>query len=160
MGHPPRIPVWLRWEQSVIYFVTICVHNRRPTLANDKALEVLRRVSAKFQEWKILAAVIMPDHLHVIVTPTEDRGARISNFSGALKRWIREELRAEWKWPRGSFDRLLRSNESLHSSGFIFLKIPCEQGWSPIRTIGPTESDSMNLEDGKRGARPTTRNHS
>jgi hypothetical protein len=39
MGHPPRIPVWLRWDQSVIYFVTICVADRKPVLANNEAFD-------------------------------------------------------------------------------------------------------------------------
>jgi hypothetical protein len=66
----------------------------------------------------------MPDHLHVIAAPTEDRDARIGDLSAALKRWVREELEkggkrracpttAEWQWQPGSFDRLLRSDESL-----------------------------------------------
>jgi hypothetical protein len=38
MGHPPRISVSLRWEQSVIYFVTICVKGRKRVLANDESL--------------------------------------------------------------------------------------------------------------------------
>ena len=25
MGHPPRIPVWLKPDQSVVYFLTFCV---------------------------------------------------------------------------------------------------------------------------------------
>jgi hypothetical protein len=29
MAHPPRIPVRLRDEQAVIYFVTICVADRK-----------------------------------------------------------------------------------------------------------------------------------
>ncbi len=55
----------------------------------------------------------MPDHLHVIVAP-EDRSAKVGNFSGAVKRWIREELSASWEWQPGCFDRLLRSDESLY----------------------------------------------
>jgi hypothetical protein len=42
----------------------------------------------------------MPDHLHVLVAPTKEREAKLGNFSAALKRWMREELKASWKWPR------------------------------------------------------------
>jgi REP element-mobilizing transposase RayT len=135
MGHPPRIPVWLRWEQGVIYFVTICVQNRKSVLANYETLAAFRLVRAKFHDWKILAAVIMPDHLHVIVTPTKDREAAISNFSAALKRWMREELGAEWKWQRGCFDRLLRSDESLHAKWLYLLN-------NPVRAGPAADSDS------------------
>ncbi len=119
MAHPPRIPVWLPDEQSVIYFVTICVADRKPVLANHHAFDAFKIAASKLKHWKVLAAVLMPDHLHVIAAPTEDRHARIGDFSAALKRWMREELEkggkrracpttAEWQWQPRSFDRLLR----------------------------------------------------
>jgi putative transposase len=114
MGHPPRIPVWLPWDQTVIYFVTICVADRKPVLANREAFRAFRLAASKLRDWHVLAAIIMPDHLHVIVAPTKNREAKLGNFSAALKRWMREELKALWKWQPGCFDRLLRSNESLH----------------------------------------------
>ncbi len=114
MGHPPRIPVWLPWEQQVIYFVTICVANRQPVLANEHAFGAFKTAVAKLQQWTVLAAVMMPDHLHVIVSPTDGRDTRLGNFAAALKRSIRRELNAPWSWQPGCFDRLLRSDESLH----------------------------------------------
>src|ERR1700693_3959447 len=57
MGHPPRIPVWLRWEQSVIYFVTICVADRKRVLANEAAFKAFKNAPAKFRRWRVLAAI-------------------------------------------------------------------------------------------------------
>jgi len=68
----------------------------------------------KLQHWMVLAAVLMPDHLHAFTAPTQDRSAKLGNFSGALKRWMHEELNASWDFQPGCFDRLLRSDESLH----------------------------------------------
>jgi putative transposase len=113
MAHPPRIPVWLPDEQSVIYFVTICIADRKPVLANHRAFDAFKIAASKLKQWKVIAAVVMPDHLHVIVTPTEDRDARIGDFSAALKRWI--PTTADWQWEPGCFDRLLRSDESLQN---------------------------------------------
>jgi putative transposase len=110
MGHPPRIPVWLADEQSIIYSVTICVADRKPVLANDSAFNAFK-VAAKLEQWNVLAAVLMPDHLHVIIAPTEDREARVGDFSAAVKRWMREEIQKDGQ--PGCFDRLLRSDESL-----------------------------------------------
>jgi putative transposase len=128
MGHPPRIPVWLPWEQSVIYFVTICVANRRPVLTNGPALTAFKNAAAKLRDWTVLAAILMPDHLHVIAAPTEDRDAKIGNFAAAIKRWMRQELDASWKWQRGSFDRLLRSDESLHDKWLYIEENPVRAG--------------------------------
>lgn len=128
MGHPPRIPVWLRWDQSVVYFVTICVANRRPVLANDEAFDAFRAAAAKLGDWTILAAILMPDHLHFIATPTEDREAKVGNLSGAIKRWMRQELNASWQWQRGSFDRLLRHDESLQEKWIYVEENPVRAG--------------------------------
>ena len=98
MGHPPRIPVWLRWEQRVIYFVTICVANPEAVLANEGAFRAFKTAVVKLLHWTALAAVLMPDHLHVIVSPTDARDAKLGNFSAALKRWIRRELNAASDW--------------------------------------------------------------
>jgi REP element-mobilizing transposase RayT len=128
MGHPPRIPVWLRWEQSVIYFVTICVADRETVLANKRTLGALKTASVRLHDWNLLAAVLMPNHLHVIVAPKEDRDAHVGNFSAALKRWIRKDLEATWKWQAGCFDRLLRSDESLHKKWLYVEENPVRAG--------------------------------
>ena len=72
--------------------------------------------------------LLMPDHLHAIVFPTQDREAKVGNFSGALKRWIRTELHASWKWQPGCFDRLLRSDESLHEKWLYLQENPVRAG--------------------------------
>jgi putative transposase len=128
MGHPPRIPVWLRWDQSVIYFVTICVANRKPVLANEKTFRAFKTANAKLRDWTILAAILMPDHLHFIATPTEDREAKVGNLSGAVKRWMRQELNASWQWQPGSFDRLLRRDESLQEKWLYVEENPVRAG--------------------------------
>ena len=167
MGHPPRIPVWLRWEQRVIYFVTICVADRKPVLANDTAFNAVNTAVARLQDWTVLAGILMPDHLHAIVSP-KDREIKVGNFSGALKRWIRQELGASWKWQPGSFDRLLRSSESLHEKWIYVQENPVRAGfvkqWSewPYRIGLDREyncratASVADYLDGKRSACPTT----
>jgi REP-associated tyrosine transposase len=129
MGHPPRIPVWLRWEQRIVYFVTICVLNREPVLANADAFAAFKNAVAKIRDWKILAGVLMPDHLHMVLGPMEDRDAKLGNVVAAVKRWMRQELKASWKWQPGSFDRLLRSNESLHAKWLYVEENPVRAGF-------------------------------
>jgi hypothetical protein len=124
MGHPPRIPVWLRWEQSVIYFVTIYVADCEAVLANKRTLGALKTAAARLHDWNLLAAVLMPDHRRA-----ERRSRRPRrHFSAALKRWIRKDLDATWKWQAGCFDRLLRSNESLHKKWLYVEENPVRAG--------------------------------
>src|SRR6266481_1029582 len=155
MGHPPRIPVWLRWDQSVIYFVTICVADRKPVLANNEAFDAFMVAASKLRHWHILAAILMPDHLHVVVTPRENREAKLGNFSAALKRWMREELKASWKWQPGCFDRLLRSGESLHDKWLYVQENPVRAGLVQRWEDWPYRYE-FNEEIGKRSACPTT----
>jgi len=128
MAHPPRIPVRLGWEQRIIYFVTICVANRESVLANERAFKAFKVAVAKLRHWDVLAAVLMPDHFHVIVSPINARYARLGNFSAALKRWIRQDPNATWNWQPGCFDRLLRSEESLHKKWLYVEDNPVRAG--------------------------------
>jgi putative transposase len=120
MVHPPRIPVWLKSDQSVIYFLTFCVAKRQKVLANDETLTALRTAIGRLTNWKVIAAVLMPDHVHLLIAPVE-REAAAGNAAAAIKRFVRQRLEARWQWQPGSFDRLLRSDES------------AEQKWQYVR---------------------------
>jgi REP element-mobilizing transposase RayT len=112
----------------VIYFVTICVADRKSVLANEAAFNALKAAIATLRHWKVLAAMLMLYHLHLIAAPTQNREAKIGNFSGGLKRWMRQELNASWNWQPGCFDRLLRSDESLHDKWLYIQENPVRTG--------------------------------
>jgi REP element-mobilizing transposase RayT len=114
MGHPPRIPVWLPWDQRVVYFITFCVANRAKVLDNRQTFSAFKHAASKLHRWSVIAAIVMPDHIHLLAAPEEDREKKVGNLVGALKRWIRQELQARWQWQAGSFDRLLRREESAY----------------------------------------------
>jgi REP element-mobilizing transposase RayT len=111
MAHPPRIPVWLPLDQEVVYFITFCVEDRMPVLATPSSFDALNTAVSKLRDWWVVAAVMMPDHIHLLAAPKE-RDLDVGNLSASLKRWIRQSMQADWQWQPGSFDRLLRSNES------------------------------------------------
>ena len=66
--------------------------------------------------------------MHVIVVPIQNREAKLGSFSAALKRWMRQELHASWNWQPGCFDRLLRSDESLHDKWLYVQENPVRGG--------------------------------
>ena len=143
MARPPRIPNWLPWEQQSVYFITFCVERRRRVLANPGAWEICLRVFSRLNEWTTLAAIAMPDHLHVLLSPLE-RDASVAAFSKWFKRWFNEEYRganslvgvsqkrpttdAAWQWQEGCFDRLLRSDESLSDKWEYLRQNPVRAG--------------------------------
>jgi REP element-mobilizing transposase RayT len=104
--------VWLSPEREVIYFITFCVQDRHPVLATPEALRALENVIARVADWQVYAAILMPDHVHLLAAPMRDREASVGDFVAAIKRWMRKELSADWQWQKGFFDRLLRNDES------------------------------------------------
>lgn len=127
MGHPPRIPVWLRWDQEVVYFLTFCVARRETVLANDLAFAAFKSAISRLTKWNVIAAVLMPDHVHLLIAPN-DREEAVGNASGALKRWLRQEVKADWQWQPGSFDRLLRSDDSAEEKWQYIRENPVRAG--------------------------------
>jgi REP element-mobilizing transposase RayT len=123
MAEPPRLSaILLPWDKSVIYFVTMCVKDRRKVLANPETFEAMKRALAELQKWRVLAGVIMPDHAHWIVSPVENRDLSVGDFAHGFKRVLRRKLAVQpWEWQRGCFDRLLRSDENLWSK-WIYVK--------------------------------------
>jgi REP element-mobilizing transposase RayT len=111
MAEPPRLPaMFLPWEKSIIYFVTICVKDRHNVLATPEVFDAIKLVITQLRKWNVLAGVIMPDHTHWVVSPVDDRHLSEGDFSHGFKRLLRKRLGPQsWEWQRGCFDRLVRS---------------------------------------------------
>ncbi len=127
MGHPPRIPVWLSADQRVVYFITFCVAGRHKVLANDEVFAALQEAIAQLASWSVIAAVVMPDHVHLLATPAE-RDLSPGQLSAAIKRRIRRAIAAPWQWQPGCFDRLLRRDESAQDKWLYMRENPVREG--------------------------------
>ncbi|BAF73175.1 REP-associated tyrosine transposase [Sulfurovum sp. NBC37-1] len=58
------------FQNGYSYFITMVTHRRKPFLI--KHIDILRKsfqLSKKNYDYRIAAIVIMPDHLHMIITP-------------------------------------------------------------------------------------------
>lgn len=155
MSRPPRIPNWLPWEKPTIYFITFSIESRKPVLANPQAWEICRAVFDKLDEWRILSAIAMPDHLHVLAAPSS-RGASISDFSnglsaGSTKRiTLRIVIRlyegASRQIGDGSKVVLIGCCDLMNRSprnGNIFARILCEPAWWSMQRTGRISFNSM-----------------
>ena len=130
MVEPPRLSeIQLPWEKSIIYFVTLRVKDRRKVLANPEMFRAVKATVAQLRRWRVLAGVIMPDHAHLIVSSIKHGGLSVGDFSAGFKRVLRKTVRLQpWEWQRGCFDRLLRSDENLHSKWIYVQDNPVRQG--------------------------------
>jgi len=158
MAEPPRLPaILLPWEKSIIYFVTMCVKGRRRVLANPEVFDAIKTTIAQLEKWNVLAGVVMPDHVHWVVSPVQDRDLSIGDFSHGFKRLLRKSLGSQpWKWQRGCFDRLLRSDENLWSRWIYVKDNPVRHGLVQKADDWPYYLDFIN-EQGKLSASPTER---
>ena len=149
MGQPLRLPeIQLPWEKSVIYFVTLCVKDRRNVLANPDVFEAIQATIDRLRKWRVLAGVIMPDHSHWIVSPIGDRELSVGDFSEGFKRVLRKTLGSQpWEWQRGCFDRLLRSDDNLHNKWIYVQDNPVRHGLVRKAEDWPYHLDFTN--DGK-----------
>jgi putative transposase len=114
------------------------VDKRKPVLATAETWSICLSTFEKLNQWTILAAVAMPDHLHIVITPS-DREASVSQFAKWFKRWFNAELsdyrpsvpdgeNMIWRWQEGCFDRLLRSDESVQDKWHYIRQNPVRAG--------------------------------
>jgi hypothetical protein len=92
----------------------------------------------------------------VLANPETFRAFKFAgNFSAALKRSMRGQLGASWQWQIGRFDRLLRTNESLHDKCLYIRENPVRAGLVQKWEDWPCCYE-FNEEIGKRRACPRT----
>lgn len=109
------------WIRDALFFITICVNDRRPILNCVEAAGILRREWDAAQTrhgWLIGRYVIMPDHVHFFCA--EQPGGALCNLSVFVARWkewtaksLYQEVGAQRPiWQKQFFDQVLRSDES------------------------------------------------
>jgi putative transposase len=110
------------------YFVTACVQGRKPALTGDAHLQ---RVLSGMKEltsagdWRLLAAAVMPDHLHVLFT----LGKRLSLDRVIAK--LKSRARAPdaaWRWQANVFEHRLRAEEDAEDYAFYIFMNPYRAG--------------------------------
>jgi putative transposase len=98
-------------------------------LAEPNIFAAIKRFCCDNSNWNTIAAVIMPDHIHAIISPKIDRSQRVTQFSAGLKRFVQCETAALWQWQHGVFDRLLRCEESAESKWIYIRENPVRAGF-------------------------------
>jgi putative transposase len=133
MPLPQRKTARLRWGRITAagadYFATLCTHARAPILTNDtiaiRLLDALRQMHREV-DIHLLAATIMPDHVHLLFTLGErlSYGRVIAKF----KTLGRDQGRADWRWQKDGFEHQLRPHEKMEDYGFYVFMNPYRAG--------------------------------
>jgi len=112
------------------YFITFCSRGRR-VLCPDARTIILKEIIDRHRMFYYLqTAVIMPDHVHLLLTPLDTSLAEtMKRIKGASAREVNRELGGKGSlWQREYFDREIRSSENLRAKGEYIANNPVRAG--------------------------------
>ncbi len=100
------------FDQSPAYFLTICTEGRQWVLANYAVFMRLQSFCddsmARYNVF-VDCHVLMPDHVHLIITISPNSDTMVGAWVKAFKAVVANR---EFRWQPGFFDHVLRSDES------------------------------------------------
>jgi len=110
------------------FFVTVCAQDRKQnTFSNAEmgkvVLDSIRWRNEK-QLWYCELAVLMPDHVHLILNFPD--GVPMTSSIRDWKSWLAKKYGIEWQ--RNFFDHRLRREESFDEKGRYILQNPVRAG--------------------------------
>lgn len=128
-------------ESNNVYFVTICTAEKRNYFIDGKVAKIiedeldLRQRAAK--EIRLFCYCLMPDHLHILFSLTEDYVRKytsdsLSNWICAFKRYTSRSanimFRVKPLWQKNFYDHVVRKEESLSAIADYILNNPVRKG--------------------------------
>jgi putative transposase len=125
---PHEVPLWLDPGKED-YFITVCCQKRGANhLATPEVglalVETIRHRNEQ-QIWYAHLAVIMPDHVHLVVS-FGDINKRMQVVISKWKEWTAKSLSIRWQ--RDFFEHRLRRDESLRKKADYILANPVRAG--------------------------------
>lgn len=98
--------------EPTIVFVTVCTKGRELWLANESCHALLLGVWSEASAWSVGRYVVMPDHIHLFVSPGET-GIELEKWIAYWKsRFTKRHGNAEHRWQKSFWDTRMRSQNS------------------------------------------------
>lgn len=134
MFHRRNLPHFEKWDHP--YFITFRTYEDFVLSPRARDLALYHCLYENGTRVHLYAAVIMPNHAHLILTPLmDDLGDRFSlskimnSIKGASSHSINKEFaRKGHVWQDESFDHVLRSYESLEEKIYYIAQNPVRAG--------------------------------
>ena len=123
---PHQVPPWV--AEGGVFFVTICAEPRKTNQLCQPDLSLAVHESVSFLrergEWWPRLLLLMPDHLHMLVS-----FAPVPGMKESVRNWKRFVARQyKVRWQRGFFDHRLRNDESLVEKAAYVRMNPVREG--------------------------------
>lgn len=117
-------------------FVTFCKNNREPFRPEARDAILLCCLKGNDYRFRLHAAVVMPEHVHLLLTPLCDENgwpfglpAILKSIKGASARNVNKLLNTTGPvWQDESFDHILRSRESMNEKVEYIRQNPVRRG--------------------------------
>ena len=135
-----------------IYLITTCTFYRAPLLNNPVAHQLLKEEwlrAAGRHGWAVGFYVVMPDHVHLFVSPVNDKSDQLSAFVAKWKQWTAKRLLPQTGlrnlWQPRFHDHLLRSEESYQEKRQYMYLNPIRAGLVQSGQAWPYQGELMPL---------------
>ena len=108
------------WSEHPVYFTTVCLAQRQPLLTTPEIYPILLNELCALRTrhgWAVGPFVVMPDHVHLFLTPHSGPAKPLSVAMGKWKEWTAKGIlpllgiKAPL-WQPEFFDHVIRSEES------------------------------------------------
>jgi REP element-mobilizing transposase RayT len=120
-----------QWTNKKTYFISFSTHNREVLSPHSRQLVLETCLRGNNSKYKLHAVVIMPDHVHLMLSPVEDKNGPIgipeilqeikSVSAHRINRYLGRKGRV---WQEESFDRAMREVEDARAKVEYMLANP------------------------------------
>jgi putative transposase len=108
------------------FYVTQCIQERGSKILLDYAPDLVKSIERYHtnQKWFCRAYIIMPDHLHLLISPFPNHA--LTQLMQDWKRYTAKNF--EIKWQKNFFEHRLRSDESANDKAYYMELNPIRAG--------------------------------
>jgi REP element-mobilizing transposase RayT len=118
-------------DAAAVYFVTICIQERRAVFADPQLAQPVIDCLHWFRANRgvsIYALCLMPDHLHLLLCPGQDFGAIVRTFKTFPTRQVQLLGHDGKLWQDDYYDHILRRREDSFGIARYILENPVRRG--------------------------------
>ena len=120
---------------SFVYFVTICTFKKNNCFKNERLAKLIvgdliyRKDVLK--QIDLICYCIMPDHLHLLMSLSENYEKNLLNWVKTFKRYTskitKEKHKIDNLWQRGFYEHVLRNHESIIDKAIYIMENPIRE---------------------------------